>query len=93
MRLNRHQIKWLSEDIVAGLVKVGMLDLLVPHGEAVALTEAAVTRELMVEDRLDDEVKDILAQYQREIDQGRVDYNTMFDMIKKKLIKERGVII
>jgi len=93
MRLNRHQIKWLSEDIVSGLTKGGLLDLLVSHGEAVAMTEAAVARELMVEDRLDEEVKDILAQYQREIDQGRVDYNTMFEMIKKKLIKERGIII
>jgi len=93
MRLNRHQIKWLSEDIVTGLEKSGLLDFLVTHGEAVALTEAALTRELMVEDGLDEEVKDILAQHQREIESGRVDYNTMFDMIKKKLVKERGIII
>jgi len=93
MRLNRYQIKWLSEDIVAGLEKSGLVDFLIAHGDAVAKTEAAVTEELMVEDRLDEEVKDILTAHKSEIEQGRVDYNTMFDMIKRKLVKERGLII
>jgi hypothetical protein len=93
MRLNKHQIKWLSEDIVNGLVKSGLVDFTVSKGEAVALTEKAIVEELRVEDVLGEEVKDILTAYQKEIDQGQVDYNAMFEMIKKKLVKERGIVI
>ena len=67
--------------------------LIVPEGEAFAMVEKAITEDLMVEDRLNEEVKDILKQHEREIEQGRADYKTMFDLIKKKLVRERGLVL
>lgn len=52
-----------------------------------------ITEDLMVEDRLNEEVKKIMASYANEIDRGNVQYGTMFQMIKKKLARERDLIL
>jgi len=93
MKLTRQQIKALSEYIVAELARLKLVRPLLPDEEAVAMVERAVTEDLSAEDRLNDEVKDILKNYQKEIEQGRVDYKTMFDMVKKELVKKRGIVI
>ncbi len=49
--------------------------------------------ELMVEDRLNDEVREMLKQFDSEIEKGRLDYRRLFDMTKKKLVRERNIII
>ena len=93
MRLTRNQIRMLAGRMVSELAGRGLVELISPEEEAVQLVERAITDDLQVEDRLNDEVKDILKRYEREIEQGRLDYKTMFDMVKKKLVRERGVIL
>ena len=39
------------------------------------------------------DVEKILEGYKREIDRGQVDYHQMFLMVKKKLARERGIIL
>ena len=53
----------------------------------------AITRDLMVEDDLNREVDDILRAHQSELQQESVDYRRMFQLIKHKLAKERGLIL
>jgi hypothetical protein len=93
MRLNPKQIRKLSEQMVSELGRHGLVELIIEEAEAVSFAEQAITEDLRVEDKLNEEVKNILTAYAREIEQGRVDYNTMFDMVKKKLVRERGLII
>jgi hypothetical protein len=47
----------------------------------------------MVEDRLNDEVKDILRDHQDEMDKDNVDYSRMFTMVKTKLARERNLVL
>jgi hypothetical protein len=93
MRLTKQQIRSVSEGVVKEAVRRRALKLLVPDEEAFALVEKAIAEDLMVEDRLNEEVKQILKTYEREIEQGRADYKTMFDMVKKKLVRERGLVL
>jgi hypothetical protein len=93
MRLTQQQIRSVSEGVVKEAVRRRALKLLVPDEEAFALVEKAIAEDLMVEDRLNEEVKQILKTYEREIEQGRADYKTMFDMVKKKLVRERGLVL
>ncbi len=93
MKLTREQIKSVSREMVASLERQRLVKLLVTPEAAAALVEKAVTDDLLVEDRLNDEVKDLLKAYEREIDAGRMDYKTMFDLVKKKLVRERGLIL
>jgi hypothetical protein len=52
-----------------------------------------VTDDLGVEDRLNEEVKEILRTHSQEMEQNRVDYSQMFNMVKRRLVRERGLIL
>jgi hypothetical protein len=52
-----------------------------------------ITGELSVEDQLNDEVREILSQHAEEMRQKNVEYREMFKMIKKKLARERKIIL
>jgi hypothetical protein len=52
-----------------------------------------MTEELGVEDRLNAEVRRLMEPYEDQIEQGHVDYQKMFTMIKQKLVRERGIIL
>ena len=93
MRLNRQQINNLSVWLVEELEKRHILKLKVDPAEATRFIEQAIADDLAVEDRLNEEVKEILKGYEREIEQGRADYKTMFDLVKKKLVRERGIVL
>src|SRR5437764_609275 len=56
------------------------------------LTTSLITDELEVEDRLNDEVRDILGQYSDYMRQEGVSYQEMFRRIKNTLITQRKVI-
>lgn len=58
-----------------------------------AAIEPIITNELMVEDRINDEVRDFLRDHERSVDTASMDYRKLFDLTKQKIIKERGVII
>jgi hypothetical protein len=52
-----------------------------------------ITTELHVEDQLNDEVREILSQHAEEMRRTNVEYREMFKMIKKKLARERNIIL
>jgi hypothetical protein len=57
------------------------------------LIREVITEDLQVEDRLNDEVKDLLRAFSNEFNKGEADYHTMFTMVKRKLVQERGLIL
>lgn len=93
MKLSRGRISLLAESLASRLLAEGHLEVL---GEKKALVEAlnqTITEELMVEDRLNAEVRELMKNYETEIQRGGVDYQKMFTMIKSRLVKERGLIL
>ena len=53
----------------------------------------AVTAELQVEDRLNDEVREIMRQHMERIRRADVEYHEMFKVIKARLARERDIIL
>lgn len=49
--------------------------------------------DLIKEDKLNEEVREIMLQYRDEIDQENIRYGDLFKMIKKRLANERGIIL
>ncbi len=83
----------MTELLVSRLQDEGYAELV---GEKTTLIEAldrTITDELLVEDRLNAEVRELMKRYETEIERGQVDYQKMFTMIKNKLVKERGLIL
>ncbi|HKT33418.1 MAG TPA: DUF507 family protein [Nitrospira sp.] len=93
MRLSKERVRHMAEALAARLVQEGHVAV---TGTSKALTEMldqTMTDELLVEDRLNSEVRQLLKAYERQIEAGQVDYQKMFTMIKQKLVRERGVIL
>ncbi|MDC0946071.1 DUF507 family protein [Nitrospinaceae bacterium] len=52
-----------------------------------------VTEDLMVEDLLNEEVKTLLESKTEEYERSMMDYGRVFQMVKSKLVRERGLIL
>jgi hypothetical protein len=61
--------------------------------EVSACVAAGITADLQVEDRLNDEVRELLRQHAREMDQANVEYHEMFKKLKAKLVRDRKLIL
>jgi hypothetical protein len=83
----------MAETLTGQLLQEGHVEL---AGDRTAFVEAlalAITDELSAEDRLNAEVRQLLKAYEKQIELGQVDYQKMFQMVKQKLVRERGIIL
>ena len=90
MLLAREFVTYISKQLVKSL-SPGMIET--PSPDVVAERIAGViNEELEVEDRLNDEVRDLLSQYSEYMRREGVSYQEMFKRIKKTMISQRKVI-
>ena len=92
MRLTRDQIGQISARIVRGLIKDGMITADNPEKVIDAIVKV-FTDDLQAEDRLNDEVREILTNYSDEISRGMVNYQELFKKVKAKLARDRKMVI
>lgn len=83
----------MAKHIVENLIKKELIEPDIPVDALTEETEKLLLEELMAEDRLNDEVRQILRKYETDIERGRLDYRKLFDMTKQKLIRERNIVI
>ena len=90
MLLAKEFIAYLGREIVKNLVPqfIETTD----HQATAELVTNVVVEELQVEDRLNDEVRDILSQYSDYMRREGVSYQEMFRKIKNTLIAQRKVV-
>src|ERR1044071_5504985 len=90
MLLAREFVAYLSRQLVQRL-SPGVIETPMPDAVAEKISEV-ITEELAVEDRLNDEVRDLLSQYSDYMRRESVRYQEMFRRIKNTLITQRKVI-
>jgi hypothetical protein len=83
----------MARRIVDNLIKKELIEPAIPVNTLIEETERLLMDELMVEDRLNEEVRQMLRKYESEIEKGRLDYRKLFDMTKQKLVKERSIVL
>ena len=93
MRLSKERVRHMAESLAGRLHQEGHIELIGDRNAFVAGLDQAITEELSVEDRLNAEVRQMLKAYDKQIEQGQVDYQKMFQMVKQKLVRERGLIL
>jgi len=90
MLLAREFVAYISRQLVQKLIPA---TIETPNPAAVVQkVEAVIAEELAVEDRLNDEVRDLLSQYSEYMRREGVSYQEMFRRIKNTLIQQRKVI-
>jgi len=93
MKLSEAKVDSLAEQVVEMLQEQGDLDLQARPSRLRVAVRQAMLDELLVEDRLEEEIRKILEQYDYEIRRGRMSYNTLFDRIKSRLVRERNLVL
>jgi len=83
----------MAKQIVNNLVTKGLIEPSVTTEQLIEETGNLLLDELMAEDRLNDEVRQLLKKYESEIAKGRLDFRKLFDMTKQKLVRERNIIL
>ncbi len=93
MRIPKSWVPVLAKEVMEELLRKESIKLNAPQEQVTGILEELILEELMVEDRLNDEVREILKKFDSEIEKGRLDYRRLFDMTKHKLVKERNIIL
>jgi hypothetical protein len=93
MKIAHGRIEMMARAIVQRLVAQRAIAVHGPEAGLIAHVTGLIEGELAKEDQLNQEVRELLKQYQRQIDSGQIDYQRMFMMVKRQLAKDRGVII
>ena len=91
MRLTRWQVEILAFEIARDLMRAKTVT-----GDVDKLSELlrhVITEDLIVEDKLDEEVKGILQTHAATMRQQGVDYTVFFEKVKKQLIRERKLVL
>ncbi len=92
MKLSPVLVEHISAQIVKGLLKDGAVQA-DDEAAAAAAVEGAFVEDLMVEDRLNEEVREILRSHSDEMMRRGVHYHEMFKMIKAELARKRRLIL
>jgi hypothetical protein len=93
MRIHKSWVSSIATRIVENLIKKDLIEPTIPLNSLIEETEKLLMDELTVEDRLNDEVHQLLRKYESEIEKGRLDFKKLFDMTKQKLVKERNIVL
>jgi hypothetical protein len=92
MRLTADEVQYFSRKIVKTLVAEGKLEV---DSEARIIEGIAhvMTEELLIEDKLNEEAREFLLHHADEMQRLNITYSEMFKMVKKRLAKEKGIIL
>ena len=93
MRIPKTWIPLIAKRIIDNLISKELIKPAVPIKKLLSETETLLMDELSTEDRLNEEVRELLKGYAAEIEKGRLDYRKLFELIKQKLVRERNVVL
>ena len=92
MLLSRDYVAYMAKEIVKRLVAAKMIET--KHVENVTQqVRQVMSEEVTIEDRLNEEVREILSRYADEMRQTGASYQEMYKKVKGQLARERKLIL
>jgi hypothetical protein len=92
MLLSRDFVAYMASEVVKRLSASEMIEAKAPDA-LVQRIRQKMTEELSVEDRLNDEVREILNQHADEMRRTGASYQEMYKKVKAQLARERKLIL
>lgn len=92
MRLTRDQMEFITQKVVRSLVKDEFIIADNPE-TVIDLLAGVFIADLQAEDRLNDEVREVLQGYADEISRGMLNYQELFRKAKAKMARDRKMVI
>ena len=93
MRITKELTELLTKKIVKSLTDQDLIIWEETPEKLQAVINTIITEDLMVEDILNEEVKTLLESKTQEYERDMMDYGRVFQMVKSKLVRERGLIL
>ena len=93
MKLRQDYIDFIAGRLVDQLVKKGYIRLVDDIKAVQARISSTIVKDLKVEEELDEEVRRILEGYTQQMRQQNIEYHEMFQIVKRKLVKERNLVL
>ena len=93
MRVTKEFVEILSKKIVKSLTEKDLIIWEEALDKLETIISGIIIEDLMVEDRLNEEVKTLLESKTEEYERSMMDYGRVFQMVKSKLVRERGLIL
>ena len=93
MRVQKEFIETISKKIVRSLIEKDLIIWEDTTDKLETIISGIITEDLMVEDLLNEEVKTLLESKTEEYERSMMDYGRVFQMVKSKLVRERGLIL
>jgi hypothetical protein len=94
MLLNRDYVGHMASEVVKKLMEDQQVEIKEKDQAAViARVRLRVMEEITVEDKVNEEVRNILTQYQDEMRRTGVSYQEMFKKVKGQLARDRKLIL
>jgi len=92
MRLTPDEIQYIARKIVKTLVAEHKLEV-----DSEARVEEGIgkviSEELQIEDRLNEEVREVLLQHSSQMERSDITYTEMFKKVKRELAKKKGIVL
>ena len=92
MRLKKKFVEKVSKKIIDSLIRKDLIIWEGSRDKLESIINNIIIDDLMVEDHLNDEVKQLLDSRTEEYERSMMDYGRVFQLVKSKLARERGLI-
>ncbi len=93
MRIPRTWVPLLAKKIIDNILSKNLATTAIPREKLISEAEEILMKELTIEDRLNEEVRELLKTHAAEIEKGRLDYRRLFELTKQKLVRERNLVL
>jgi hypothetical protein len=92
MLINRDYVAHMASEVVKRLIEGNQIETKAAEA-VIPRVRAKMMEEITVEDRLNDEVRDILTQHQDEMRRTGVSYQEMYKKVKGQLARDRKLVL
>jgi hypothetical protein len=92
MSIPREHVNYLARQVVKRLLEAKLIQFDQPEYVLEVISQVMLD-EVMLEDRINEEVRKILEEHGSEMKQMGASYEEMFKKVKKQIVRERQVIL
>jgi len=92
MSIPREHVTYLARQVVKRLLEAKLIQVDQPEYVLEVISQVMLD-EVMIEDRINEEVRKILEEHGNEMKQMGASYEEMFKKVKKQIVRDRQVIL
>ncbi|MBI4165600.1 MAG: DUF507 family protein [Acidobacteria bacterium] len=92
MALPREFVAYLAKQVVKRLLEAKLIQIEQPEYVLEVISQVMLD-EVLIEDKINDEVRRILEEHGNEMKQMGASYEEMFKKVKKQIVRDRQVIL